>query len=170
MTSNTKITTLSINDWEPYKELRLHALKDAPLAFSSSFEDALNKVDGHWMGHLKDDKMSISLFAKSGGKLVGMGAAIFDKKRKTRHIAELVGFYVNPDYRGQGIASKLIEEIIKRIQERPEIKKIKLSVITTQKAGVKLYEKYDFKIAGELKKEFALDGKHYDMYIMERIL
>lgn len=171
MKERIKITTLDISDWAEYKALRLKALQDAPMAFTDTLDEAVKNVNEHWIGHLKaEDNNSINLFAQKRDKLVGMIAALFDKREKMKHVAEIVGVYVDPEYRGNGIGSLLMTEIINKIKKRSEIKKINLSVITTQKAAVALYKKFGFKIAGELHQERFLDDKYYDMYLMEKIL
>ncbi len=165
------ITKLSIEDWSEYKALRLKALKEDPLAFSDSFEEALEKIDDHWLNHLKSDKTSsVSLFAKSNEKLIGMVALIFSHKNKTAHTVELVGNYVDKDYRGQGVGSMMMEAIINEAKSNPKIKKIILDVVATQLPGIKLYEKYGFKKVGKRKDQFFHDGKYYDLIQMEKFL
>lgn len=163
-----KIVSLTISDWQEYKNLRLKALEDDPMAFTTSFEEAVNKVNDYWIGHLKEqDKESITLFAKKGNRLIGMIAAVFNSKKKTRHIAELVGAYVDPEFRGHGAGSKLMKGIIDQVKNHKEIIKINLGVITTQKPAIALYKKYGFKEAGTREKELYISGKYYDMLLME---
>lgn len=165
------ITRLTIEDWNEYKKLRLKALKEDPLAFTDSFEEALEKVDDHWLNHLKSDKTSsISLFAKCNEKLIGMVAIVFSNKKKTSHTAELVGNYVDKDFRGQGVGSTMMQSIIDEAKANPRIKKIILEVVATQIPGIKLYEKFGFKKVGVRKDQFFHDNKYYDLIQMERFL
>jgi len=86
MKNGASISPLKISDWAKYKDLRLKALQDDPMAFTSSFQETVNKVNDYWIGHLKaTDSESITLFARKGDKLTGMVSAIFNDKLKTKH-------------------------------------------------------------------------------------
>ncbi|MBN1331886.1 GNAT family N-acetyltransferase [Candidatus Dojkabacteria bacterium] len=164
-----KIVTLTISDWQAYRDLRLQALKESPLAFTTTLHEALKNVADDWKGYLKSQN-SITLFAKKGQSLVGMGAAIFNEKERTSHIAEIVGFYVLKEHRGKGIGGKLFQNILRNIEDLENIIKIKLGVAETQKAALGLYKKFGFKIIGTQEKELVLDGKYYDVILMEKML
>lgn len=166
-----QISKLTIADWADYKALRLRALEESPLAFLDSFEEALNQVDDHWMRHLRADKnSSTTLFAREDNDLIGMCAIIFNNKNKHKHVAEIVGNYVDKSCRGKGVGSMLMEEIIKTASDRGDIKKIDLEVVSTQEPAIKLYEKFGFKKIGKLTDEFLCEGKFYDIIVMEKIL
>lgn len=167
------ITKLSIDDWSEYKALRLKALKEDPIAFTSSFEDSMDKLDDYWISHLNmKHHNSMMLFAKDeeADRLVGMVALIFNDKKRTKHVAELAGNYVDSDYRRRGIGSMMMEAIIHEAKENKLIKKINLSVVATQEPAVKLYEKFGFKKIGTLTDNFYLDEKYYDLVLMENLL
>lgn len=164
-----KIVELEVTDWAIYRELRLIALKESPLAFGSTFHEALNKVAEDWRGRL-ESRNFITLFAKEGNKLIGTVAAMFHTKERNSHVATIIGNYVIKDYRGKGVGSNLMRKIIEKIEERPGIIKINLQVAETQKPAIDLYKKYGFKEVGTQKKELSLDGKFYDVVLMEKIL
>jgi RimJ/RimL family protein N-acetyltransferase len=165
------ISELTVADWADYKALRLKALADEPMAFTDSLKEAIDRVNDYWIGHLKESgQTSVSLFAKVDKKLVGMVAAIFNEKAKTKHVAELVGAYVDPGYRGQGIASALMSALLDYLRKTEGVKKTKLSVITTQKPAMSLYSKFGFQKVGQLSKEVLIDGKYFDTDIMEIFL
>ncbi len=166
-----KISPLSITDWTAYKALRLKALEESPLAFLDSFEEALNKVDDHWIRHLQADKhSSITLFARENKNLVGMCAILFNSKNKHKHVAEIGGNYVDKAYRGKGIGGLLMQEIINAAVNQSGIKKINLQVVVSQKPAIKLYQKFGFRKVGKLTGEFLCEGKYYDILIMEKLL
>ena len=171
MKDKITVSTLSISDWPAYKTLRLKALQDDPMAFTNSFQESIDKVNDYWIGHLKaEDSESVTLFAKKGNKLAGMVSAIFNDRQKTKHIAEIVGAYVDPEFRGHGIGSLLMEAIMNKIKQNPNVEKIKLDVITTQKPAVALYKKFGFKVVGEFEKDLKIDDKYYNNYAMEKFI
>ncbi|MBD3280731.1 GNAT family N-acetyltransferase [Candidatus Dojkabacteria bacterium] len=164
-----RIVKLDVTDWSIYRELRLQALKESPLAFTSTLHESLDKVADYWRGHL-DSKNSVMLFAKERGKLVGTVAAVFNDKKRLSHIAEIAGNYVRKEHRGKGIGSMLMEGIIEEIKDRKKILKINLKVAKTQDAAIGLYEKFSFLKVGVQKKELSYDGKYYDLVLMEKLL
>ena len=159
------IKKLLADRWEDYRDLRLEALKQDPNAFGSSYEEEVILSKDVWEKRIKD-----VLFALSNNKPIGMIVFIFDKKMKTKHIANIYGVYVKKEYRGLGIGSKLIKSAISKIMKNKTIIKIKLKVNPKQKAAVNLYMKFGFTVAGRLKKELIVNSRFYDDLIMEKII
>jgi ribosomal protein S18 acetylase RimI-like enzyme len=168
-----QIIKLPLNRWKEYKNLRYEAVTNNPCAFLHTPEETKTKKKDAWTEHLKNalnqNASSTMFFAEDEDRLVGMIAGFFDDKEKTRHVGNIVSFYVKPEYRGYGIGSKLMNEIIKWYKSKTSIKKIKLSVYTTNPA-VKIYQKYGFKIVGELHKEIKVGDEFHDEYHMEKFL
>jgi ribosomal protein S18 acetylase RimI-like enzyme len=151
--------------WNEYRAIRLEALKYEPLAFSSSFEEEQTMADDEWKKRIGN-----VLFALSHDKPLGMIGYIINNRLKTQHIAHIFGVYVQKEYRCQGIGRTLIERAIDNIRKNTYVSKISLTVNPLQKAAVKLYKKYGFKLAGILKKEMKVDDKFYNVLVMEKLL
>ena len=74
---------------------------------------------------------------------------------------EINNIYVKEDYRNSGIASKLLEYMIKEIKD---IDNITLEVRVDNESAINLYKKFGFKIIGVRKNYYEdIDG-----YLMER--
>ena len=158
-----KIKKLPIDRWKDYRNLRLEALKKDAISFSSSYEEEKKLSESEWKRRTRN-----TLFALSDDEPIGMIACVFNKKRKIRHIANIFGFYVKESYRNQGVGRKLIESALSSIMRNEYIIKIDLTVNPKQKAAVKLYKKYGFKVVGVLKKYLYAGGKFHDELIMEK--
>ena len=77
--------------------------------------------------------------------------------QKTRHRAGL-GIAVRKEYWGLGIASKMMDLLIRRAKEMGYLQ-LELEVVATNERGIRLYEKYGFKETGRNEKGFRLkDG------------
>lgn len=78
-----------------------------------------------------------------------MGVVSFQRegstREKLRHKGLLFRMYVAAQYGGKGIGGKLVEETIRRAQANPDIEQINLTVIATNYAAKKLYEKFGFR-------------------------
>lgn len=149
-----------------YRNLRLKALKTDPLAFASTFREDSLKSDNIWQENMQK---SILAAAEIDNKLVGMMLAYIYPKSRLRHWAELHGVYVMPEFRGQKIASQMLEKLI-AVLKKKKIMKLKLAVVEENQAAVKLYKKFGFRIVGKLEKENYFDGKYYDEIIMEKFI
>ena len=160
-----EIKKISDDRWKDYRDLRLEALKNDPVAFGSSYEEEIKLSNAEWKKRIKN-----VLFALSNDKPVGMIAYAFQNKLKTKHIANIFGVYVKKEYRGKAIGEKLIERAISSIRKNKSIIKIDLTVNPNQKAAVKLYKKYGFKTVGRLEKGLFVNGKFYDELIMEKLV
>ena len=159
-----EIKKLPSNRWKDYRDLRLEALKNDPIAFGSSYEEEIKISREKWKKKIKN-----VLFALSDDEPIGMIVYIFDNKLKTRHIANIFGVYVKKEHRGKGIGKKLVENAISLIRKNKNIIKINICVNPKQKSAVKLYEKYGFKSIGTLKNDLYVNGKFCDELIMEKI-
>jgi len=159
------VKKLEEDRWKEYRDLRLEALQKEPIAFGSSYDEEKNISEEEWRKRIEN-----ALFALSEDKLIGMIVYIRDNKIKTKHIGNIFGVYVTREYRGQGVGKKLMDSVLTQIQKSKDVVKIKLSVNPEQKAAVKLYQNYGFKIVGQLKKELYVEGKFYDELIMEKLL
>jgi len=98
-----------------------------------------------------------------------MIAYVFDEGLKTRHIAEIYGFYVSADRRGEGIGTQLLRHALLQIRRKKGIVKARLYVNTEQRTAVKLYKDAGFVVRGEMRKELKVGRKFFDMLILERM-
>lgn len=170
---NVKIIKLPPERWEEYKNLRLEALKNEPTAFAASYEEKASKEDEYWQNQLKkfqDADEDSMWFAEVSDKLVGLTGWYRSNTEKLRHSASVYAVYVNPKYRGKGIAKELIKKVLEEVESKPEIVKIDLNVNTKNEAATNLYKKLGFEIVGTLHKEIYVNGEYFDEYEMEKIV
>lgn len=161
-----KIVSLAPEKWRDFRDLRLEALREEPLAFGSSLDEEKVKT-GSWERELKGLGNKKWYFSEVDGDLVGMAAIKFSQKNKFKHLATLVGVYVKKDFRGRGIARLLTEKILEDAFKTPQVKKIRLLVNASQKPAVGLYEQLGFKVVGRFRDEFFINGIYYDALAME---
>ncbi len=155
---------LPANSWRAYRDLRLEALKSDASAFGSSFEEEQTFTESKWRKRIQN-----VLFALSDDRPIGMIAYVFDEGLKTRHIAEIYGFYVSADRRGEGIGTQLLRHALLQIRRKKGIVKARLYVNTEQRTAVKLYKDAGFVVRGEMRKELKVGRKFFDMLILERM-
>jgi L-phenylalanine/L-methionine N-acetyltransferase len=78
---------------------------------------------------------------------------------RTSHINYLGGLAIHPKYSGNGYGQKMFLEIIEICRQK-NIKRIELSVATTNLKAIKLYEKMGFKPEGILQKYTYLKSEN----------
>jgi ribosomal protein S18 acetylase RimI-like enzyme len=124
-TADIEIRKLGSDDALQLRNLRLHALKDAPTAFTESYEEmsALDQQD--YVKVVRD----VNYFgAFSGGALVGIMGYFVRPHRKQWHQGVLFGVYVHPDQRGQGIARRMLDVLLEDARQRVEIMVLQVAV------------------------------------------
>jgi len=96
-----------------FRELRLRALKDSPEAFMSSYESALSRSPASWREQVELSSMGsmrTTLLAFDAGRAVGIVAAY--QIESSPSVAEILQVWVDPNYRGRGIALTLFQDVI----------------------------------------------------------
>lgn len=153
-----------------FRELRLGALLDSPIAFSADYRINLSHPTKYWEDMLtpRADESTIFL-AEYESDLVGMTGIVRGGTPKTRHGVTIWGVYVLPEWRGLHIA----EELIKSCCGWAKTQKIviaKLGVAVINKSAVRCYERCGFKIYGTEPRALLQEGKYYDFHMMFRLL
>ena len=163
---NVRIIDLPADRWREYRALRLTALRTDPLAYSSTYDESVTYPDDVWQTRLAG-AANIVLFAECGGRLVGTAAAILGVENEPE-TAQIVGVFVEPAQRGQGIGRLLLETLLARLSMRPEIARVRLGVTETQAPAIALYRSLGFAVVGRLEGEIRFGGRAYDEVVMER--
>jgi ribosomal protein S18 acetylase RimI-like enzyme len=143
------IRVLTPHDVETYRALRLEALRNEPAAFASSAKDfekeSLESIAKR-LHAVEFGNFTLGVFDKE--KLIGIATFFVEPRVKTEHKGHVFGMYVTPSARGKGVAKLLLQTLIERVKTYPSIKKLNLSVMTTQQAAKKLYTSLGFEVYG----------------------
>lgn len=157
---------LTIKDLDEYKRVRLELLKNNDESFGSCYYEE-SAFDLHmWVNRLEKTTV-ISYGAFDNDKLVGIVVGVMSPRRKMKHAATINSVYVTPDYRGKGIARKLMVDLIELLEER-DIEILKLSVVTTNTGAYNLYKSLGFETYGTEAGSIKTNGKYIDQYLMMR--
>lgn len=107
-------------------------------------------------------------YALDGDKVVGWGDVFPQDNPRQKHRGSL-GMGLLPEYRGKGIGSALLENVIKKAKQFG-LEKIELHVYTTNEPAITLYRKFGFTQEGTIKKYRKLDGEYFDCLAMAKFL
>jgi RimJ/RimL family protein N-acetyltransferase len=153
-------------DAAAFRELRLGALQDSPIAFSADYQKNLHHPLKHWedMLTMHADESTIFL-AECEKSLIGTTGIARGNSPKTRHSAWVWGVYVKPEWRGLHIAEELIRMCFTWAKAR-RIVIAKLGVAAINTSAVRCYERCGFQIYGTEPRALSYEGKYYDFHMM----
>ena len=163
------IREANLGDVVQFRELRLFALKESPMAFSADYQANYDHPMSFWEGRLRSDEHEMIFFAEHNAKLIGMTGIRKGESPKTKHGAYIWGIYIRPEWRGLHIAEKLIHTCIEWAEERT-VEIVKLGVVTTNSSAIRCYKRCGFTIYGTEPRGIFYDGKYCDEYLMFKLL
>lgn len=102
------------------------------------------------------------LVAELNGRIVGYVIGLV-KKWGEGHVVSIA---VHPEYRRRGVATALMEELLRRFKSR-NVRSVRLEVRVSNRVAISLYEKLGFQSRGVIKRYYP-DGE--DAYLMVRDL
>ena len=153
------------SDAERFRELRLDALQESPIAFPGDYQVYINHPMSFWENRLKADEIGIIFFAEYENQFIGMMGIRRGETPKTRHGATIWGVYVRPHWRGLRIAQALIEACIAWAKSNG-VSIVKLGVTAASTSAVRCYQRCGFTIYGTEPRGIFYDGQYYDGYLM----
>jgi ribosomal protein S18 acetylase RimI-like enzyme len=152
---------------EKYQALRLKALSNSPEAFTASYEETLTQSIESIRERINISKDNFILGAFNDLEdIVGMVGFYRVQTKKLNHKGHIWGTYVLPEYRGQSIGYKLLEELLIRVRLVKGIRQVNLGVITVNENARKLYQSIGFQVYGFEKGAFRHNDTFYDEELM----
>jgi ribosomal protein S18 acetylase RimI-like enzyme len=88
-------------------------------------------------------------------------------RRKERHKARIWGVFVDQEHRGQGIARRLLTEVLQRATSLAGLEQIILTVGDGQAAAKRLYSSLGFTIFGHERGALKISDGSMDEYVDE---
>jgi RimJ/RimL family protein N-acetyltransferase len=159
------------SDAGSYRDLRLEALRNHPEAFSS--DHAINEAQppSYWKGRLRElrDDNGMIFFAIHEDRFIGMCGIYRGSSPKTRHSATIVGVYLQPGWRGLGIAEALVNACLAWGRAH-EVTIAKLGVAMNNKAAIRCYARCGFTAYGVEPSALLYDGVMYDELWMAKLI
>jgi ribosomal protein S18 acetylase RimI-like enzyme len=158
-----EIRQLTSTDAPKYWDLRLEALRQAPEAFLTSYDDAIKRENpiAQVVSNLTTEG-NYTFGAFDGEELIGVVTLLQEKAEKIQHRANIYAMYVTPKKQGLGVGESLLTAAINKAKSIDGIEKINLSVVANNEPAIKLYTKLGFKVYGLEEKAMKLNGVYLD--------
>jgi ribosomal protein S18 acetylase RimI-like enzyme len=142
-----QVRRILAGEWRQYRELRLEALKDSPLAFVEQYDDAVTRGDKYWQDRVErgaTGPASSTFVAVHHGTFIGK-AGCFVEPDITEYVsAQVGGVYVTPRFRGQPVGEALMVAILRWAREEAGAARIRLFVMETNDRAAAFYQRVGF--------------------------
>lgn len=103
--SEISVRELTEDQWEAYREVRLAALEESPQVFVASLAEEQAYDEAFWRTRMRRSRR---LLAEVDGRAAGV-ASVGEAGPDNPTVAELFGLWVAPDFRGAGVATRLVQ-------------------------------------------------------------
>jgi L-amino acid N-acyltransferase YncA len=168
------IRSLTSEDWKKFRDLRLKALEENPIAYGIAVTDESVRSDEDWKAICQDaynGKGKWYFIAEYKGRLVGIVGAQEQNGSYMRHLVEIVGAYVEPDFRRYGVMKQLFYALKNCLLEISHVEQLIAWVtLHEHQIGKYVFEYFNFKYAGKLSRVTKYDGQYYDCCWLEASL
>jgi GNAT superfamily N-acetyltransferase len=133
------------DDWQALRDIRLEALREAPAAFWSTYEQEVLRGETYWRDRIAGGGTFLAFIPEvSASKPIGLtGGYQLDPVT-----VELVSMYVRPVARGRGAGEALVAAVINWASKR-NAESVHLWVTETNSHARALYERLGFAPTGE---------------------
>ncbi|HEX8860653.1 MAG TPA: GNAT family N-acetyltransferase [Actinomycetes bacterium] len=145
------VRPLRADEWPLLRELRLRALADAPEAFASTHAREAAAPERMWRERAAGGPEIVTLLATTGPEgdgaaPAGMTTVRLEGGRPPR--GHLLGMWVDPAHRGQGVAGELIDAAANWARARG-VTELVLWVVDGNTAALSAYRRAGFEPTGD---------------------
>ncbi|MGD9128980.1 MAG: GNAT family N-acetyltransferase [Candidatus Woesebacteria bacterium] len=164
-----KIRLLNGQDALFYRDLRLKALQTDPKSFLSTYQAEKNNLDSFFAREL-DLAIFPPVFAYWGvfenKQLIAYVQLAKSYLAKQAHLAFIYNLYLDPAFRKQGIASRLLKEVLAKLRTETKVERVFLSCNANNHNALQFYKKFAFKTCGVKEKSIKWQGEYDDQVEM----
>ena len=162
-----EIRLLTADDAEVWWHLRLEALRNDPASFADSEEEHLKTTIETAQERLRKSEPASNFIVGmfEHGQLIGTAGFFRRKYNKEHHKGHIWGVYVRSESRGKGVASALMQEIVRRARDLEGVEQITL-VATANLPAQRLYTALGFQSYGIEPHSLKIGAEYVDDVLM----
>jgi GNAT superfamily N-acetyltransferase len=154
------VTRLGEDDWRRWREIRLAALTDSPVAFGSTVEDEQAIAEGGWRELVRNSAVFVAM---SGDEVAGAVAGLYRDSPEDRGLGAM---WVAHEWRGSGVAGMLVAAVTAWSRSGNAVR-VGLWVPDDNARARRFYEREGFQVTGK-RRPFPGDRhRHIDEMILQ---
>jgi ribosomal protein S18 acetylase RimI-like enzyme len=157
-----EIRPLNPADADKYRELRLAALREHPLAYVTDYSEEaalpMEEIRKRLAG-----ETSVTLGAFAGERIIGIATLLWTTRLRQRFRATVVGMYVLLEHRRRGVATDMLRECARRSRTLPEVEEVCLCITVGNDEARAAYVKFGFQPDYVEPRYFKHAGEYYDI-------
>jgi ribosomal protein S18 acetylase RimI-like enzyme len=143
VTGRLEVVRVDGSNWRTYRDVRLAMLLDAPRAFWTTHAQAAARTDEEWQRLVGESRTWLAL---RGERPVG-SVATFRLPDQPEDECVLVGMWVDPSARGQGVGERLVRTVL-GVAVEDGLRRVVLEVAHENAPALALYERMGFRPTG----------------------
>jgi GNAT superfamily N-acetyltransferase len=133
-----------MDDWQALRDIRLEALRDAPTAFWSTYEQEALRGEEHWRGRIARGGTFLAYLSEVSAS---EPAGLVGGYQEDPAIVELISMYVRPRARGRGVGEALVATVLGWARDK-NATEVHLWVTETNSHARALYDRCGFTLTG----------------------
>jgi RimJ/RimL family protein N-acetyltransferase len=143
------VRRIQIGETDLYRQVRLAALKDAPYAFGTTYDSALQRSSEFWR-----ERVDSTAHGTDGATFIAfsndipIGMATLSRINGQADVGELMQVWIAPEYRGTRAIWDLMDTVFGWASEN-NFRRIIAGVTKVNSSALKFYIKYGFSILDE---------------------
>jgi RimJ/RimL family protein N-acetyltransferase len=149
------------HDIPAYIAIRQRMLTDSPWSFASSPQQDKGSDPENLRRSLSDPDFAI-FGVLAGEDLIAVAMTNRETRHKRRHIAWIMGVFVEPAHRGRGCGEAVVGACIAYARAWEGVAQIQLGVSVSAPAAKRLYERLGFEAWGLERDALRVDGHSHD--------
>ena len=155
-------------DAEVFRRLRLRGLRESPASFGSSYREETKRPASAFVTRLELSMANWVFGAFEQDRLVGVVALVREEQTKEHHKASVFGMYVDARMRRKGIGRALMTIVLQVARELRGLRQVRLSVVESNRAALRLYESLGFKVYGREEAALLVSGRFFTELLLVR--
>ena len=153
-----------------YRDIRSVAQETAFFIIQPDEFPSTEEQERHWIQEHLDDPGKLALVAEVAGEIIASLSFENSLFKRTSHTGTF-GVSVHRDWRGKGIGTALLETLLEWAEANPLVKKVGLSVFSSNANAIRLYRRLGFVEEGRRAKAIKLGPERYvDEVLMGRFV
>ncbi|MFJ3395146.1 GNAT family N-acetyltransferase [Leifsonia aquatica] len=148
--SGYQVRRLREEDWESFRDLRMEMLQDTPIAYTETYESALDLPEAEWRFRARrgasESCCALIAFDESAPTIFLATMTVFEDSSGS---FQVVGVYASPSTRGSGLAKLMLGRLVDWARNRGAGGQLSLLVHEKNSRAFNFYLKAGFAPSGQ---------------------